>query len=136
LDDNLAALLSLGCKDNVVTLFPALDDQSLTWEHMRRESGVDLGKTLRVIWAVFLLDDSCTEAVGAQTVENGCLKTAHLRHLWVNVERVPIVAKAVEESLILLSRLFLHKVWVTLRHLRETLSNLAFVSKAANSAHK
>ena len=64
-DDDLSALFGLGGKDDVVALFPALDDKSLTREDMGCESRVDLSELLRVFRAVLLLNDSRAEAIRA-----------------------------------------------------------------------
>jgi len=136
LDDNLAALLSLGCKDDVVAFFPALNDQGLTWEHMRCEASVDLGQALRVVGAEPLLNDSGTVAIAAQAVENRLVKSSHFGHFWVNVQRVSIVAQSVEEGLVLLSCFLFGKVGSPFGHLREALLDFTLVAKASDAAHE
>ncbi len=95
MDDDLATLLSFGGKNDVVTLFPALDNKSLTWEDMRCETSVDLSKSLRIIGAILLLDNSGAIAIAAQTMKDRCLKATHLGHLRINMERVSVIAKTV-----------------------------------------
>jgi len=136
LDDNLAPLFSLGGKDDVVAFLPALNDQSLTWEYVRREASVDLGQALRVVRAEPLLNDSGTVAVAAQAVENRLVKSSHFGHFRINVQRIPIVAQSVQECLVLRSCFLLGKVRSPLGHLGEALLDFALVAKASNAAHK
>ncbi len=105
MNNNLATLLSFGSKDDVVTLFPALDNQSFTGEDMRCEASIDLSKSLRIIRAILFLDNSSAVAIAAQSVKDRCLKATHLRHLRVHMKGVSVIAETVKESLILLGRL-------------------------------
>jgi len=100
------------------------------------ESRVDLSELLRVFGAVFLLDDPGAEAIRTESVQDGSLKATHRGHLWVNVERISIVAETVQECLALLSGFLLDEIRGALRSLWELLSDLAFVSEAADSANK
>ena len=136
LDDHFATLLSLGGEDYVVALFPHLDDQGFSREHMRREPRIDLTDALRVCGRVLFLDGSSAESIGAQTVKDRCLEAAHGRHLGVNVQWVPIVAQSVKESLIWLSLLLLHKVWRSVRRLGNLRLNCALVTEPTQTAYK
>ena len=69
-------------------------------------------------------------------MQNRGLEATHRGHLRVDVERVPIVAEAVQECLALLRGLFLDEIRSALWRLRELLSDLAFVTKATDSANK
>ena len=52
------------------------------------------------------------------------------------MERIPVVAKSVKESLITLGHLFLHKIRFTLRWLRDLGFNCALVAESAMSAYE
>lgn len=67
-------------------------------------------------------------------MEDWCVKSAHLGHLRVDVKWIPVVAKTVEESLVLLSRLFLDEVSSTLWDRRESLLDRSLVAEATKTA--
>ena len=48
LNGHFATLLSLSGKDNVVAIFPHLDNQGFAWEYVRGEPRIDLTNTLWV----------------------------------------------------------------------------------------
>ena len=131
-----AALLCLRREHDVVTLLPALDDESFAGENMRGEAGVDLLHALWVLRQILLLDGTGAEAVRAETMENGCLEAALSGHLRVDVKWVPVVAQTVKEGLVLLSLLLHDTVGGALRDRQELLLDGAFVAEATGATNK
>jgi len=83
-----------------------------------------------------LLNAASGNTFEAQSVENWLVKAAHLGHFRVNVKRIAIVGKAVNESLVGSSDLFLLHIGSTFRRLREILFDGSFVSKSTEAAHE
>lgn len=136
MDDNQSALFGLCGENHVVSIFPHLDNQRLTREDMRGESRVHLTDALWVCIRVFLLDSTGAESVRAEAVKNWSLKATHGRHLWVNMQGVPIVAQSIEESLVTIGHFLLDEVWSPVRNLRDLRLDGALVAKSAETAHK
>ena len=136
LDADLATLSGLGSENHFIALLPALDNKSLAWQDMTGETSIDLCDALGIFRRVLFLNCASAEAVRAETMEDGSLEAAHGRHLWVNMERVPIVAKSVEEGLVLLGDLLADEIWGTLRDLGNARLDGSLISESTETADK
>ena len=103
---------------------------------MRGESCINLLDRLRVLARVLLLYGPGTEAVRTEAVEDWHVESAHSRHLWVNVQRVPVSAQPVEDGLIALRLLLLDKIWLSIGRLWDVGLDGTLVTEASNTAHE
>ena len=69
-------------------------------------------------------------------MENWHLKSAHSRHLWVNVQRVQVSAQPVEDGLIALRLLLLEKIWLSIGRLWDGGLYGTLVTKTSHTAHE
>jgi len=131
-DDDLATFLRFRGENNVITLLPALDNKCLAREHSRSKARIHLNKALRVLRAVFLLDNTRTKAVLAEAMKDWHLEATLRRHLGIDMKRILIAQQAVHECLVSLRGLFFGKVRLTLRYSWETRFDCTLVSEATS----
>ena len=67
---------------------------------MTSKAGGHLSHPVGVFLEVLLLHSPCTEAFGAKPVQDWLLEPSHCRHLWVDVEGVPVAVESVPKSLV------------------------------------
>ena len=88
--DNFAPFFCLCCENDRITFFPHVDDQGLSWYHVRSEARAHLAHPVRVFFEVMLLHSSRTESFGAKTMKDRLFEASHRGHLWIDVKWVPI----------------------------------------------
>ena len=101
---------------------------------MCSEADIDLLDHEGVVLEEVLLDRSGCDAHKAETMKDWSLKSSHSCHFRVNMQRIHIVAKSVENGLIRGGLLLTRHVSCSLRHLRERILHCALVSEAADTS--
>ena len=100
------------------------------------ESNVDLFKEFWFFLKEVLLNRTCGDCHKTKTVKNRHIKSAHLRHIGVDVQRVSVIAESVNGSLILRGGFLSNQIWLTLGNLWEDVLHFSFISESAYAANK
>lgn len=135
-DGKLACLLNLRLESNCVPCLPHLGDECLPRQNDTRKANLDV-----LEGAKLLQDVLARNTERAQAVQDGCVETANLAELRINMQRVEVTRQTVDRSLLLGGLLLNDHVGCALRRLVRlccgaAVATLLLATKVATSANK